>query len=148
MAADLHAGREEQGAAMGGELEPIIDGADGAEPDEADEAHADVEVIEVRQEQDGNGDGEDDEDSAHGGGAFFVLHHLVHLGLIEGGLVANFLMAEPADHARAKEHDQREAEQHGGCGLEGDIVEYPEKTDVMRFEPGVMVFDQEIDHGL
>ncbi len=49
LAAHLLAGGKEKGAAVGGELEPVIDCPDRAEPDEADEGHADVEIVQVGQ---------------------------------------------------------------------------------------------------
>lgn len=116
-------------ASGGGEFPPVVPEPDAKEPDEADEAHLDVEGGEVGEEEGGGEDGGGDEDPAHGGGVSFVLHDLVEVGVVELGVVLDFLADEPTDGSFAEGHDDGEAEDDGEEGAELGVSEDGERAE-------------------
>ena len=95
-------------AACGSEFEPIVEEADGCERDGGDESHDDVEGGEVCEAEDGGEDCDNDEEATHCGGVGLLLHKLVEVGVVELGIVADFLFDEPENGAFAEDYDDEE----------------------------------------
>ena len=109
-------------AGFGGEFEPVVDGAEGAEPEDEDDCFLDEGVVELCPEECGDEDGGDDDEAAHSGGVGFLLGKLVEGGVVEFGAVADFFGHKPADDARAEEKRDNETCQEGGHIAEDDFL--------------------------
>jgi len=72
---------------------------------------------------------------------------LVHVGLIEVGVVADFLFAEPGDDGVAEQEAEQEGKEDGGGDLEGEeFVEDAKKAQAVGLEELLVALGEELNH--